>query len=1011
MPTFYSNHSDLILCVLSCVLLLAGVVSAGLSRRDIGVTPSLVRWLGAGLTVLAAREWLGIIGVSEPGFVSWYPLAALMQTVSSLCLLQAARSVAPPGSARRTGLTAGLVLLILVFAWALVQPYLSYSSLVESGQALITARIFFVIKFTTFLAAVLLLACAVRETPRPPRSFVAALAVFCLHAGIIFVCRPPGPAGADADTAAMATHVNVWLFNLRILTALFMVVVFWNLFSATDGVRQLRWWPLALMLFILAAAAIFTHIFTMNFESMVRHTYDAQVSLLDRYLYRRPILLFIPLAFFGLLLLMSGQQNAWRASHSWTRFEAMRQARDYLQLVLDTIPVAVFVKDTNHRYRMMNKRFATEILQISGPEAAVGKRLHDVAPDYPRDAETQDDVAQNLRGELLTYDRTLERPGGTRHYEVTKIVRRLASGETILICCLHDITERHAAAEALRTANYAAHKADRAKAAFLANMSHELRTPMNGIVGMADLIIEHETTEPVPRLYAETVIKSAKTLQMVMDEVMDVATVDDASRRMIMSTAPFPLLSLVEEAAQIVGCIVDAWGVQLSLDYSFSLASIYEGDARHLRQVTVQILTHCSRLASDKRIRLEVAEDTGGVAFRAVFTPNPAIGPADLEMMFKQWNDAGSASDSHINLGMFNDRIGLPLVWRLVDAMGGALAVRERDGGLLGCDIVLPLQPSGPTGAAPLTPPSLEDVRVLVATRDDDMYRGVRDCLVYAKAETARADSKESAMQELRRSCDAGCGYDILFIDATLPGFTAGAELQKVVNSLAVTTQFGRPDVMLVVSPKQVGELVGFSGGISCLMLPPLCPSEIWYKVDAISAARRSEALSSGQPAETERRKPTTVKLRRRSTRITRLVKIPASVLLVEDNNVNQMVAMGILQRLGCNTVLAKNGREAVDLVTSGKHYDIIIMDCLMPVMDGYEATGLIRRFEESEPNGKRRIIVALTANTVAGDRERCLKAGMDDYISKPVTLEQLRDVISQHLPGLVTVVDQAREE
>ncbi len=1012
MPTFYSNYSDLILCVLSCVLMLAGVVCAGLARRDAGLPPALPRYLGAALIVLAVREWLGIIGVSEPGFISWYPLAALMQTASSVCLLLAARAVAPPGTARRTTLTVVLGIILLVFAGALAVPYLSYSSHVASGQALIGSFTFFAVKFSSFAAAALLLYCAARATPRPPRSCLAALAVFCIHAGIIFVCRPPGPGGADANIDALATYVNVWLFNSRIVTALILVIIFWNRFSATAGVvRSIRWWPVALMLCILAASVALVHVFTMNYAAMAAQNFDAHIGLLDLYLYRRPILLFVPLAFFGLLLLMSGQQNAWLANQFTTRYEAMRQARDYLQLVMDTIPVAVFVKDADHRYRMMNNRFATEILQISGPEIAIGKRLHEVAPDYPGDAEEQDDVAQNLDGGLLTYDRTLDRPDGPRHYEVTKIVRTLASGETILICCLHDITERHSAAEALRAANYEAKKADRAKAAFLANMSHELRTPMNGIVGMADLIIEHEATEPVPRLYAETVIKSAKTLQMVMDEVMDVATVDDASRRMIMSTAPFPLLSLVEEAAQIVSCIIEAWEVELSLDYSFRLASIYDGDARHIRQVAVQVLTHCSRLTADKRIRFEVAEAEGGAVLRSVFKPKHDVGPAELETMFKQWGAADAPPDSHINLGMFNDRIGLPLAWRLVDAMGGSLAVHTTEDGCLSCDIVLPLCPSGPTGAAPLTPPNLQDVRVLVATGDDDWHHCIKDCLAYAKAQSTRADALDAAMQELRRAYEHGGGYDILFLDANLPGLAAGDELQKVVNQLAVTTHFGSPDVMLIVSPKQVGELVGFSGGISCLMLPPLCPSEIWYKIDGIRSARLSRAVIPGEQVGLTQRKPTTVKMRRRSTRITRMVKIPASVLLVEDNNVNQMVAMGILKRLGCDTVLAKNGREAVDLVTSGRHFDIIIMDCLMPVMDGYEATGRIREFEKTEGGGKRRTIVALTANTVAGDRERCLEAGMDDYVSKPVTLEQLRDVLGQHLPGLVTVVDQAKDE
>lgn len=128
--------------------------------------------------------------------------------------------------------------------------------------------------------------------------------------------------------------------------------------------------------------------------------------------------------------------------------------------------------------------------------------------------------------------------------------------------------------------------------------------------------------------------------------------------------------------------------------------------------------------------------------------------------------------------------------------------------------------------------------------------------------------------------------------------------------------------------------------------------------------------------------------------------------LLGEDNTVNQMVAMGILKRLGCTTALAKNGREAVDMVAAGTAFDLILMDYMMPVMDGYEATSAIRRQERNVPGGKRNIIVALTANTVTGDRECCLAAGMDDYITKPVTLEALRDTMARLCPELVTMVD-----
>ncbi|MCC8107575.1 MAG: response regulator [Planctomycetes bacterium] len=236
--------------------------------------------------------------------------------------------------------------------------------------------------------------------------------------------------------------------------------------------------------------------------------------------------------------------------------------------------------------------------------------------------------------------------------------------------------------------------------------------------------------------------------------------------------------------------------------------------------------------------------------------------------------------------------------------------------------------------------------------------------------------------------------------------------MPDLVRELGQSSPDRRTDIILIVSSRQVQNLPADLAAVKALMLPPLCPSEIWNKVDNL------DSVNSGEPAkasETDAALPDVTasdqpakRPRRRSTRITRLVKIPAKVLLAEDNTVNQMVAMGILKRIGATPVLAKNGQEAVDRVLQGEKFDIILMDCMMPVMDGYQATALIRLYETGTPTATRLPIVAITANSVQGDKEKCLAAGMDDYITKPVTMEILRDALLKFCGELAVMETKA---
>ncbi|MCD7897787.1 MAG: PAS domain S-box protein [Planctomycetaceae bacterium] len=437
--------------------------------------------------------------------------------------------------------------------------------------------------------------------------------------------------------------------------------------------------------------------------------------------------------------------------------DAAKAERHFLAQLINTLPITMCFLDPNRVIRLCDTDFAREV-GAADPADLVGVPYDDVAPFGPVTVERDLEVLE-AKGGFTDAEFEFTKDGVTRNFIQRRTAMVSRDGEVLgLVKAFWETT-------ALVAATKAAHKADRAKAAFLSNMSHELRTPMNGIVGMAELIIDNEQTQPVPRLYAETVIKSAKTLQMIIDEVMDVATLEDQSQRLSLNPAPFPLLPLTEDAVQIVSCIAEAWGVELSLGYDFNLQDAYRGDWRRIRQVMVQILTYCSRMTRDRRLRLEVGAGDGnnGVVIRTIFHPDDDTTAERLEAEFKHPELIGNDAAEKFNLGKLTDRIGLPLAWKLVEAMGGSLQVEGR-GRMIHCEVALPL-PQATLANTPVVTPDFTDVRVLVATRDSQRGEVIRNSLTYAHAHVETADSADGAVRILRDSRAAGRDYHAVILD------------------------------------------------------------------------------------------------------------------------------------------------------------------------------------------------------------------------------------------------------
>ena len=1373
MPVFFSIHSDLLLSAMSIAMLMAGVICISISREKTIARPiPSWRYLGISLIILAIREWFGIIGLSTPGFSSFYAIAAVTQALASIPLLMAARVESPDQRNRVRVIRILAALTLAVMLGTLLEPFVFYQVYLESGRSFITSTLFFLVKFFFCLTALLLTYCTIKGESAPSRHMTSILILFSVYCFIMSICPPPGVPTSALHQLSAAQYGVILLYAVRLTAGFALAIMLWNIYARVIGVvNRIRWWPLLFMFFIVMVGFLFVYSSQISYRrvvagnilasaknaaisipgqtlleaaetpgsanvpklanrlfgrarnlnfvtgynparvdvdalvvnpetgaitpiidimshpsgglwalgsspvatlwsemlykgAFVRGLHDSKLSpviaiapvtgsdggvqgaavltvsaidlVQDLYRYNRPLLLIMPAALFILLMLLGEQQRAWLAVHSSNRAEAMRLgllssdlsgilvtqggavvdanqrfldvtgakrgellgadvsdlfhlpeqglnaealesflskedssqfeaslikangdtahvmvharklspspedshimwecvdvtqikdmeneirgARDYLQTIVDSLPVGVFAKDAEGRYRLANQAFV-EVMNQTSSDQVIGSTAAELGFADWETAAAQDEVCVDMRGATLTYEQTLPRNGETRYYEIAKSLKWLGDDgdKYVIVGCMHDFTirkrienaieaERHFLMQLINTmpitvcfidrdrviricdldfcreagvddpselvgrlyddvspfgdpntaedirmlekgsgysdteyellkngrrrnfmvrrivmssadgtvmglikafwdttalvaANKAAKNADRAKAAFLTNMSHELRTPMNGIVGMADLITEHESTEPVQRIYAETIIKSAKTLQMVIDEVVDIATLDSLDKRFTVARAPFPLLTLTEEATEIVSCIVGAWGGEVRLSYDFNLDSVYIGDARRLRQVLVQVLTHCSRLTVDKRLQLRVGAREGGdgdIVFNCRFYPAENTSAAHLESMFKQHSttpEYDAESDKYsTNLGIFNDRIGLPLAWRLIQAMGGGLAITNR-GGAIDCRVTLPFR-SATAEPTPTVAPALKGMRAVIALSDGDIASDVLSCMRYAGAVPDIVADPESLYTRLREAKGMNKPYDLLLLDL---GFFQTGNLPEFIDETRDNPDLGAPDIALLVGPRDVQDLPGMNGNkADCLLLLPLCPSELWFKIERLWELR-GHASPGRSPANA-----------RRPVRLARTVQVPANVLLVEDNTVNQMVEMGILKKIGCHPTLAKNGAEAVEIITSGQTFDLVLMDCMIPIMDGYEATSRIRLYEKSHSEARRNTIVALTANTVQGDREKCLAAGMDDYVAKPITLEAMREILFKHCPGLITMIDQA---
>ncbi|HEU4324344.1 MAG TPA: response regulator [Roseiflexaceae bacterium] len=532
--------------------------------------------------------------------------------------------------------------------------------------------------------------------------------------------------------------------------------------------------------------------------------------------------------------------------------------------------------------------------------------------------------------------------------------------------------------EELAQARDQALEVSRLKSEFLATMSHEIRTPLNGIIGMAELLIDTPLTE-AQHEFTDTIHESSLALLRIIDDILDFSKIE--ANRLVLDSEHFSLLSTVESAADLLRARAQAKGLELIAFVAPEIPAVLRGDAGRLRQVLLNLLGNAIKFTERGQVvlRAELARLEAGQAEVRISVQDSGIGLSDaaIRRLFQSFTQA----DGSITRRYGGTGLGLAISKRLVELMGGSIGVNSREGQGSLFWLTLPLERVGPS-AAVTPPPELDGLRALVVDANRAHRAVVRR---YARSWGMQADGAagpEHALERLRRAADQGQPYALAVISQ------AGPDDDSLALARAIRDECGLEGVRLVLltpfdghDPHEQHQQIAAAGFAAALMRP--------IHRDALRETLVRAATGQAAPCGCFGTAAATARPQR--------LAAPARLLLVEDNPVNQQLTTRQIERLGYRAELAQNGREALSLIAhSPEPFDLILMDCQMPELDGFATTIAIRAWEK--PGGRRVPIVAMTANAMAGDREACLEAGMDDYLSKPVQQATLGEMLARWL-------------
>jgi two-component system, sensor histidine kinase and response regulator len=651
--------------------------------------------------------------------------------------------------------------------------------------------------------------------------------------------------------------------------------------------------------------------------------------------------------------------------------------RNLMRTVIDNIPDSIFVKDSGGRYLLANKAFA-KLHGFESPEPLLGKTVFDLFPEeraaFLHAADS--DVMRATKPLIIEGDRSVVDAEGTvRWIHMTKVPLTNELDEIVGIVGVNrDITLSKRAEVELRQSKEVAEAANLAKSEFLANMSHEIRTPMNGIIGMTDLTLGTQLTQE-QREFLSMVKSSADSLLLLLNDILDFSKIE--AGKLDFETIDFQLRETLDNTVRTLALHAQQKGLELACHILPDVPDGLQGDPTRIRQIVVNLLGNAIKFTSQGEvvIQVEIQEELPNETVLHFTVRDTGIGiPLEKQQLIFE---AFTQTDSSTTRKYGGTGLGLAISSRLVNKMGGKIWVESEPdrGSTFHFTVRFLLQKFSSRKYAPLGAEALRGLPVLVVDDNATNRRILQEMLLAWQMNPTLTESGHEALTILKQAYTDGRPFSLILLDAQMPGLD-GFSLVKIIKEDA---RLANSFVIMLTS-------AGFRGdaarcrelGINGYLTKPNKRSDLLEAIRAVL----------GSPAGTET-SPSVVTLHSLRESRTRL-----KILLAEDNRVNQALAVRLLEKRGYHVVVAGNGKAALEALET-QEFDLILMDVQMPKMDGLQATAAIR--ESEIKNGKHIPIIAMTAHAMAGDKERCLAAGMDDYITKPIRPEQLVDMIERY--------------